>query len=70
MTDRYNSLVVTLEKPMRSDDAEFLINAIRMLKGVLKVKPGTDTSADYHAEQRVRHELGVKLWEVLYPKDK
>lgn len=32
--DRYNCLVVTLEKDMRDDDAEWIINAIRMIRGV------------------------------------
>ena len=56
MTDRYNFLVVVLEENIRDDDAETILNAIRMVKGVLSV------------EGNVRMELGNKLLEVLYPK--
>jgi hypothetical protein len=68
MTDRYNYLTVALAKDMRSDDAEALINAIMMLRGVLKVEPNVADSDDWTAEMRVRQELGAKLLEIIYPK--
>jgi hypothetical protein len=34
MTDRYNSLTVVLDRDIREDDAEHILNAIRMIKGV------------------------------------
>lgn len=67
MTDRYNALVVTLEKDTRDDDAEFLINAIKMLKGVLSVKGNISDFEQHTAEERVRAELGQKLLDVIYP---
>jgi hypothetical protein len=39
MTDRYKGFSVTLIKDMRDDDAESLLDALKMLKGVLKVTP-------------------------------
>jgi hypothetical protein len=39
MTDRHSGYVVTLEKDIREDDAESIINAIRMIKGVSSVAP-------------------------------
>jgi hypothetical protein len=37
MTDRYFSLLVALERDIREDDCEDIINAIGMIRGVLKV---------------------------------
>lgn len=68
MTDRYNALLVVLEQDIRDDDAEATIAAIRQIKGVLDVTPNVVDSGDYIvAEMRVRHELGQRLWQVLYP---
>jgi len=39
MTDRYCAPTVVLDKDIRSDDAEAIINAIKMVKHVLDVKP-------------------------------
>ena len=69
MTDRYHSLTVVLEKDLRTDDAEATINAIRQIRGVLKVS-GEVSDADSHmAEWRARHDLGNKVSQVIYPKD-
>ena len=67
MTDRINLLSVVLSKDIRDDDCEAIINAIKMVKGVLSVTPHVVDHADHIAQQRVRHELGEKLWAVLYP---
>jgi hypothetical protein len=67
MTDRYNYLTVALEQDIRDDDAEHLIGAIRMLRGVLAVEPNVASGADWLAEERVRQEYRQKLWNVLYP---
>jgi hypothetical protein len=67
MTDRFHSLTVVLENDIRSDDAEKLIKAIEMLRGVLTV---TGVVADIEAlmaQERARHSLGEKLWKILYP---
>ena len=68
MTDRLNLLSVVLHHDIREDDAEDIINAIKMVKGVLSVTPHVVDYADHIAFQRVRHEIGEKLWDVLYPK--
>jgi hypothetical protein len=39
MTDRHAAYLVTLEQPMREDDAESTIAALRHIKGVLDVRP-------------------------------
>lgn len=68
MTDRLNTLTVVLEQPIRDDDAEVIINAIKMVKGVLSVKGNVADHTEYMAEERARQDLGQKLWEVIYPK--
>ena len=67
MTDRYHTLTVVLDKDMRDDDAEGLIQAIGWMRGVLKCT-GKVADLDSHmAEERARRELGQNLWEILYP---
>ena len=68
MTDRYYALTVILEKDTRDDDAERLIEAIQMIKGMQEVKPLIADPSTWMAEQRSRRGLGDKLWQVLYPK--
>ncbi len=67
MTDRYYALTVILEKDMRDDDAERMIDAIQMIKGVQDVKPLISNPDTWMAEERARGELSKKLWNVLYP---
>ncbi len=39
MTDRHAAYLVTLATDIREDDAEAVITALRMVKGVLSVEP-------------------------------
>lgn len=39
MTDRHSGYLVVLDHDIREDDAEHIIHAIRMVKGVLNVQP-------------------------------
>ena len=70
MTDRLNGVYVAFEKDIRTDDAEPLIEAIKRLRGVLRVEPNVVDISSWVAEQRVRQELAGKLWAVLNEKDK
>lgn len=65
MTDRYNYLTVVLEQDIRSDDAEPIINAIKMLRHVVDVRPNVTNSGDWAAQEKAKWELRTKLWEVL-----
>ncbi len=67
MTDRFNTLTVSLEHNIREDDAETLVSAICQLKGVLSVSGNVTSSTEWCAEERVRAELSKKLWAVLHP---
>jgi hypothetical protein len=68
MTDRYYALTVVLETDLRSDDAVPVIEAIKMIRGVLDVKPLVTNAEIYMAQERARRELINKIFEVL--KDK
>lgn len=65
VTDRFHSLTVVLDRNIRSDDAEPLINAIRLLTGVQSVAANVADPSHYVAETRVRFELREKLFELL-----
>lgn len=65
MTNRYNAVVVTFERDIRDDDAEAIINAIRMIKGVVDVDPNVSDINMHVAETRVKIELTNKLYDVL-----
>ena len=67
MTDRYFALTVLLDRDIREDDAEHILHAIRMIKGVLKVEPHVTDVDMWAAESRARHKLVAELWKVLYP---
>ena len=47
MTDRIKGLTVTIQPNMREDDAEAIISAIQMVKGVIDVKTHV-ADCDHH----------------------
>jgi hypothetical protein len=65
MTDRYSTLTVVLEKPMRSDEAEALIAAIGMMRCVLTVRGDVEDPGEYATEMRVRQEFIEKIWSIV-----
>jgi len=62
MTDRYKGLTVSLEKDTREDDAEYILNAIRMIRGVASVEGNVSTPEDHMNRQQVRAEIRDKLY--------
>jgi uncharacterized protein YlbG (UPF0298 family) len=69
MTDRVNCLFVALDRDIREDDVEHLVNAIRALRYVLKVEMNVVEHVDWVAGMRIRRELRDKLYAVLEPDD-
>lgn len=67
VTDRYKAFIVTLDHDIRTDDAEPLLDAIRLLRGVLSVEPMVADMDSAIADTRARHELGQKLLSAIYP---
>ncbi len=70
MTNRYYALTVVLEKDIREDDAQQIIDAIRMIKHVINVKGNISSPDTWMAEERARRELGQKLLDIVFPKRK
>lgn len=68
MTDRLIGLVVGFKKPIREDDAEAVMNAIRLLRPVGAVTPMMDEPRDWINRESVRRELEEKLREALKEK--
>lgn len=69
MTDRYHALTVVLEDNLRSDDAKPIIDAIRMVKGVVAVRPDVADAQTFAARSLAKHELLEKIWKVLREED-
>ena len=68
MSDRINTITVVLDREIRDDDCEHILSAMLMIKGVLRVKANVADHSEYMAEERAKHDLGQKLWNVVYPK--
>ncbi|KKN39772.1 hypothetical protein LCGC14_0740120 [marine sediment metagenome] len=66
MTDRIKGVYVALDKDYRVDDAEAILDAIKMVKGVLDVTGDIVDFDDWNNRARIRIELSGKLWEVLH----
>jgi hypothetical protein len=67
MTNRLNALTVVLERDIREDDAEGILEAISRLRGVLRVSGNVSDLAAHIAQERAIHELSEKIWAVLHP---
>ena len=65
MTDRLKGLIVSFASNVREDDAEEMIKAILMIKGVTDVSPLVANPGDWIVADRVRRQLSGKLSEVL-----
>jgi len=65
MTDRFNGLIVTLEEDIREDDAEALMDAILMLRGVIKVEGHVSDLQDILAANRARWQIRESIGAIL-----
>lgn len=66
MTDRHAGYVVTLAADIREDEAEEILTALRMVKGVLAVEPVVaDALALSIARRRERARLQGKVIALL-----
>lgn len=65
MTDRHAGYVVTLAADIREDQAEEILTALRMVKGVLAVEPVVaDALAESIARRRERSRMRGMLGEL------
>ena len=68
MTDRIKGVYVALDRDYRTDDAEAILDAIKMVKGVSDVAVNITDFDDWTNRSRIRMELSAKLWEALHDK--
>lgn len=62
MTDRLKGLTVAFDRDIRDDDAQCIIDAILMIKGITGVTTSISNSEDYMNRQQVRHEVINKIY--------
>lgn len=67
MTDRHVAYTVTLVKPIREDDAQRIIEAIQMVKGVRSVVPVVADVNTHLAFERAYDIVKRKVFEALEP---
>jgi hypothetical protein len=66
MSDRTKCLTVVLDQDYRvDDDAQPIIEAIKMIKGVMSVEANVSDSGTYLAYTTARYELEQRLWNAL-----
>ena len=65
MTDRTIHLTVVLDERYRTDDAQSIVDAIRMIRGVNDVGINVDDPNNWSVAIQVKSELRQKLFEVL-----
>ena len=64
MTDRLKGLVVAFENDIREDDAQCVIDAILMIKGVSGVTTSISGSEDYMNRQQIKREVIDKIYDL------
>ncbi len=65
MTDRIKGFLVTLDKDIREDDVQCIIDAIKMIKHVHSVKSYVTGMEDYMAYSKAESDIGRKIMEFV-----
>lgn len=65
MTDRAKGFTVTLEKDIRVDEMNFILNALKMVKGVVDVQAIISDHNDFMVENRFKSEFKYKMYEFI-----
>ena len=69
MTDRLNGVFVTFVEDIREDDAQRIIDAIKLIHGVIDVRGNVTNGSEWVANARAREKPRRALWDIIYPKD-
>jgi len=65
MTDRHAGYLVTLVEDIRDDEAEEILKAICLIKGVIVAEPIVADPLGMIAENRARRDLWNKMMDLL-----
>lgn len=68
MSTPVTGFIVTFKHDLSEHGAERIANLLRLIDGVIDVSPVMGTPTDWIVEQRVRHDLEMKLLAVLRDK--
>ena len=69
MTNRHIAYTVLLEEPLREDDAQCVIDAISMIKGVHSVQPQVADAQTFWAKRTARSELVRDILDMVRKED-
>lgn len=67
MTDRVKGLMISLNKDVRVDDVEHIVDAIKMIRGVGAVETSIVDHDDWMNRSRIGQELKDKLLKAFNP---
>ncbi len=65
MTDRIHALTVVLDRPVRDDDVQPVIDAIKQLRHVIEVVPAVANIDTWAAEDRAIHHITTEILKLL-----
>lgn len=65
MTDRVQALTVVLDRDIRDDDVQPIIDAIHQLRHVISVVTNVVDTDDFIARQRVAHHIRKRIYEIF-----
>ncbi len=65
MTDNIHGLTVGLDRDYRDDDVQFIIDAIRMIKGVSSVTAHVTEMSDHLARERVADVVRTRMYNAI-----
>lgn len=65
MTDHIKGLTVVFEEDLRKDDAQVIIDAIELIRGVVSVTGVKVVPSDYFQRTRIKHEMAQRMWDFL-----
>lgn len=65
MTDRLKGVTVTFTQDIRDDDAQQILKAIEMIRGVAHVEPSLVTPEDHMNRQVIKSEWRNKIYEFI-----
>jgi hypothetical protein len=68
MSDQYKGILVTFDGSLSEKHAKAVATALELFQGVIKVELIKSNFDDAIIQNQVRHELGQKLLDIIYPK--
>ena len=66
MSNKYHSVTVAIEKGLKEEDIKHIIDAIKMIKGVISAEGNIADATLYIAESRARHEMQQKIVDIIF----